>query len=153
MSAKRILVPLDADERSEAIVPLVAAVARDSGATVRLLRVYPVPERREGAHGRTVEYVDQAMSRLTAEGRDDLAHAEARLAGVPVDTVVRFGQPAEEIAREAEAFGADVIALSESPRGRFLRLVKPGLAQRVAHETSVPTLTLTAEAFNRASAR
>src|SRR5439155_46708 len=72
MTTKRILVPLDGDERSEAIVPLVAAVARDGGATVRLLRVYPVPERREGTHGRTVEYVDQAMSRLTADGAGGL---------------------------------------------------------------------------------
>jgi len=76
--AKRILVPLDGEERSEAIVPLVAAVARDAGATVRLLRVYPVPERVEGPHGRTVEYVDQAMERLTAEGREDLARDGAR---------------------------------------------------------------------------
>jgi nucleotide-binding universal stress UspA family protein len=146
MSTKRILVPLDADERSEAIVPLVAAVARDGGATVRLLRVYPIPERRDGTHGRTVEYVDQAMSRLTAEGRDDLAREEARLAGVPVETVVRFGEPAEEIAREAEAFGADIIALSEAPHGRVRRLLRPGVAQRVARETSVPTLVLTTSA-------
>jgi nucleotide-binding universal stress UspA family protein len=142
MTAKRILVPLDGDERSEAIVPLVAAVARDSGATVRLLRVYPVPERREGPHGRTVEYVDQAMSRLMAEGRDDLAREEARLAGVPVDTVVRFGEPAEEIALEAEAFGANVIALTEPVRSGLRRLVAPGVADRVARETRVPTLVL-----------
>jgi nucleotide-binding universal stress UspA family protein len=143
MTAKRILVPLDGDETSEAIVPLVAAVARDGGATVRLLRVYPVPERREGTHGRTVEYVDQAMSRLTAEGRDELARDEARLAGVPVETVVRFGEAVEEIALEAEAFGADVIALAEPVRGRVRTLVAPGLAARVARETSVPTLVLT----------
>jgi len=92
MTAKRILVPLDGDERSENIVPLVAGVARDSGATVRLLRVYPIPERREGPHGRTVEYVDQGMSRLTGAGRDALAREEARLSGVPVETVVRFGE-------------------------------------------------------------
>jgi nucleotide-binding universal stress UspA family protein len=146
MTAKRILVPLDGDERSEAIVPFVAAVASDGGATVRLLRVYPVPERREGSHGRTVEYVDQAMSRLTAEGRDDLARDEARLAGVPVETVVRFGEPAEEIVREAEAFGADVIAMTEAPRGRLRRLVTPAVADRVARETSVPTLVLTTTA-------
>jgi nucleotide-binding universal stress UspA family protein len=146
MTAKRILVPLDGDERSEAIVPFVAAVAGDGGATVRLLRVYPVPERREGSHGRTVEYVDQAMSRLTAEGRDDLARDEARLAGVPVETVVRFGEPAEEIVREAEAFGADVIAMTEAPRGRLRRLVTPAVADRVARETSVPTLVLTTTA-------
>src|SRR5207249_8391969 len=112
--AKRILVPLDGDEGSEAIPPVVAAVARDSGAaTVRLLRVYPVPERREGPHGRTIEYVDQAMSRLTGEARDEFARDEARLADMPVETVVRFGEPADEIALEAEAFGADVIALAE----------------------------------------
>ena len=137
MTTKRILVPLDGDERSEAIVPLVAAVARDGGATVRLLRVYPVPERREGTHGRTVEYVDQAMSRLTAEGREDLERGEARLAGLPVETVVRFGEPAEEIVLEA-----DVIALSEPVQGRLRRLVTPGVAERVARETGVPTLVL-----------
>jgi nucleotide-binding universal stress UspA family protein len=140
--AKRILVPLDGDERSEAIVPLVAAVARDGGATVRLLRVYPLPERREGAHGRTVEYVDQAMGRLTAEGRDDLARGEAQMAGVPVERVVRFGKVAEEIVLEAEAFGADVIALANAPRGRLRGLLTSGVAERVARETSVPTLIL-----------
>ena len=142
MMTKRILVPLDGDERSETIVPLVAAVARDGGATVRLLRVYPIPQRVEGAHGRTIEYVDQAMARLTAEGIEDLGRSEARLEGVPVETVVRFGEPAEEIVLEAEAFGADVIALSEPAQGRLRRLVTPGVAERVARETGVPTLVL-----------
>ena len=143
MTAKRILVPLRDEQHAEAIVPLVAAVARDGGATVRLLRVYPVPERRDGPHGRAVEYVDQAMSRLTAEARDDLARDEAQLAGVPVEIVVRFGKPVEEIALEAEAFGADIIAVSEPPRGRLRRMLVPGMADRLARETSVPTLVLT----------
>ena len=142
MTAKRILVPLD-DEHPEDIVPFVAAVARDGGATVRLLRVYPVPERREGPHGRTVEYVDQAMSRLTGEAHDELARDETQLAGVPVEIAVRFGERAAEIALEAEAFGADVIALTEPARGRLRRLLTPGLAERIARETSVPTLVLT----------
>ena len=130
MTAKRILVPLDGDERSEAIVPVVAAVARDSGAMVRLLRVYPVPERREGPHGRTIEYVDQAMSRLTAEAQDEFARDEARLAGVPVETVVRFGTPADEI------------ALAEPAGGRLRDLLARGVAKRLARKTSVPTLVL-----------
>src|ERR671924_211143 len=101
MTAKRILVPLDGDERSEAIVPVVAAVARD-----------------------------------------EFARDEAGLAGVPVETVVRFGTPADEIALEAEAFGADVIALAEPPRGRLRGLLTPGVVQRLARKTSVPTLVL-----------
>jgi len=69
MMTKRILAPISAEERSEAVVPLVAALARETGATVRLLRVFPVPERIVGDHGRTVAYVDQEMARLTGEGQ------------------------------------------------------------------------------------
>ena len=48
--AKRILVPLDRSDRT--IVPVVAALARGAGATVRLLRVLPVPEMRVANYGR-----------------------------------------------------------------------------------------------------
>ena len=43
--AKRILTPIDGCEESTTIVPVVAALARGAGSTVRLLRVFPVPER------------------------------------------------------------------------------------------------------------
>jgi nucleotide-binding universal stress UspA family protein len=107
--AKRILTPVDARESSEAIVPIVAAMARDAGSTIRLLRVLPVPKQVIGDHGRIVAYADQEMERLTNEGLADLQRVEAQLAGVPVETVVRFGEPVEEIVHEAEAFEADLI--------------------------------------------
>ena len=44
--AKRILVPIGDDARAEAIVPLVAALARDGGGTVRLLNVQPLQRTR-----------------------------------------------------------------------------------------------------------
>jgi nucleotide-binding universal stress UspA family protein len=140
--AKRILTPIDTRERSEAIVPVVAALARDAGSTVRLLRVFPIPERVVGAHGRTVAYVDQEMARLTAEGLADLHRLETELAGVPVETVVRFGEPVEEIALEAEAFEADLIALGSGRHGRLQSALAPGIAEQVARAADVPTLTL-----------
>ena len=42
--AKRILVPLDETTEHEAILPLVADIARQAGATVRLLHVAGPPE-------------------------------------------------------------------------------------------------------------
>jgi nucleotide-binding universal stress UspA family protein len=140
--AKRILAPIDAREASERIVPVVAAMAREMGSTVRLLRVFPVPERVVDQYGRTVAYVDQEMERLTARGLDDLHPAEAALDGVPVEAVVRFGEPADEILLEAEAFGADLIALTTSSRGRVQRFIVPDVADRVAGSTTVPTLVL-----------
>jgi len=140
--AKRILAPIDTRERSEAIVPLVAALARDAGSTVRLLRVFPIPELVVGAHGRTVAYVDQEMARLTAEGLADLHQLETELTGVPVEAVVRFGEPVEEIALEAEAFEADLIALGSGRYGRLRSALAPGIAEQVARVADVPTLTL-----------
>ena len=117
--AKRILTPIDGRQQSATIVPVVAALARGAGSTVRLLKVFPVPERVAGPNGRTIAYVDQEMSRLTAAGLDELAQVEAELEGIPVERVVRFGEPAEEIRLEAEAFNADLVALATSRRGRL----------------------------------
>ena len=140
--AKRILTPIDPREDSEAILPVVAALARDAGSTVRLLRVLPVPTQVVGNHGRIVAFVDQEMERLTAEGLADLQHAEAELVGVPVEAVVRFGEPATEIVVEAEAFHADLIALAAGRSGRLRSALAPGVADRVARESGIPTLTL-----------
>ncbi|HEV8617717.1 MAG TPA: universal stress protein [Methylomirabilota bacterium] len=139
---KRILAPMDGRERNEAIVPVVAALARENGATVRLLRIFPVPDRVIGTHGRTVAYADQEMARLTGEGLDELAHVEAALDLVPVETVVRFGDPVDEIVLEAEAFDADLIALVASQRNRVSEALAPGVTARVARKARVPTLVL-----------
>jgi nucleotide-binding universal stress UspA family protein len=127
---------------SEAIVPVVAALARGAGSTVRLLRVFPVPEHVVGPYGRTVAYVDQEMARLTAEGLDELAHIEAELDGVPVERVVRFGEPAEEIRLEAEAYSADLVTLAATRRSRLGKALAPGVADRLEADSKVPTLVL-----------
>jgi len=116
---------------------------------VRLLRVFPVPDRVIGTNGRTVAYSDQEMARLTAEGLDDLRRVEAQLEGIPVESVVRFGEAAEEILLEAEAFDADLIALTASRRGRLRRALVAGVAERVAGKAPVPTLLLRGSAAGR----
>jgi nucleotide-binding universal stress UspA family protein len=142
MMVKRILTPIDGPERQDTIVPVVAALARGAGSTVRLLRVFPIPQLVTDASGRTVAYADQEMSRLTAEGLDELAHIEAELQGIPVERVVRFGEPAEEIRLEAEAFDADLVTVTATRRGRLSRTLVPGVAERVVRDAAVPTLVL-----------
>jgi nucleotide-binding universal stress UspA family protein len=137
--AKRILVPLDLNPESESVLPIVADLARGAGATVRLLHVAPVAEAVEDSQGRIVVYSDQETARLEAEARDYL-EAAARLAGMDVDTVVRFGKPADEILREAEAFGADLIALAARPRGPLTRLILGSTSEHVCHRTGVPVM-------------
>jgi nucleotide-binding universal stress UspA family protein len=139
---KKILAPIDGRVESEAIVPVVGALARGAGSTVRLLKVFPVPEHVVGPYGRTVAYVDQEMARLTAEGMDELAHIEAELDGIPVERVVRFGEPAAEIRLEADAFNADLVTMATTRRSRLGKALVPGVAEQLEGDSKVPTLVL-----------
>lgn len=142
--AKRILVPLSGREREEAILDVVGTMARESGASVRLLRVFPVPAMMVRANGRVVSYLDQEMDRLNHVGLVQLQTAELRLDGVPVERVVRFGEPVEEIVLEADAWAADLIALTGARRGRLAAAIAPGVAEQVSRRTTTPTLALRA---------
>lgn len=135
--AKRILVPLDQSPTAEGIIPLVADAARGGGAIVRLLHVSPVPGPLVAKDGRVVAYADQEMARLEAEGLDYLRAVEARLDGVPVERVVRFGEPAEEILREADAFGADLIAVTTAGRSGISRVALGSVAEAVFRKAAV----------------
>jgi nucleotide-binding universal stress UspA family protein len=140
MTAKRILVPLDGSEAAEAAAEVAADLARSSGGGVRLLQVSPVPEQRMGTAGRVVAYADQEMERLEAEGRDYLEGVGARIAPVPSEMIVRFGEPGAEILVEADAFGADMIVLTTGRQGWLKRATGGGLGERILRVAPVPVL-------------
>jgi nucleotide-binding universal stress UspA family protein len=159
MMAKRILVPVEMNARAEAIVPVVAALARDSGGTVRLLSVQPGPQtlfdehlRKLPLYGfdgalatefeqRVLAYAHSEEQRLQADTLTRLRELEPLLDGVPIERAVRFGDVVEEIAREAEAFDADLIAVTERRRPWW----RPALARivdRLRLRLRVPVLAL-----------
>ncbi len=141
--AKRILVPLDQSPAAEVVVPLVADMARGNGATVRLLHVAPVPRNRVSEQGRVVAYADEEMARLEAEGLDYLRTAELQFDGAgDVDCVVRFGDPTAEILEEAEAFGADLIAVTTEGRSAVGRTVLGSVAEQVVRKADAPVMLL-----------
>jgi nucleotide-binding universal stress UspA family protein len=140
MTAKRILVPLDGTEAAETAAAFVADLARCSGGSLRLLRVSPVPKQWVHDDGRVVVYADQEMERLTAEGRDYLETVGAQLPAVPIESVVRFGEPAEEILVEAEAFVADAIVLATSRPSWFKRVIGGGIGQWLLSKAPVPVV-------------
>jgi nucleotide-binding universal stress UspA family protein len=137
---KRILVPLDQSPTAESVVPLVADMARGGGATVRLLHVAPVPGPRVTTDGRVLAYADQEEKRLTADGLDYLHTVEVYLEGAAVESEVRFGDPVAEILREAEAFGADLIAVTTAGRGGLRRVAFGSVAEQVFRKAEVAVM-------------
>jgi nucleotide-binding universal stress UspA family protein len=139
--AKRILLPLDRSDDAWAALPVVAGLARSSGATVRLLHVAPVPRERVTGDGRIVAYANQEMERVELARGEYLDAAASQLPGVPVERVVRFGDPTEEILLEADAFGADLIAVTTEGRG-WLRRVFGSVVGKLFRRSDVPVLIL-----------
>lgn len=141
--AKRILVPLDQSPAAEVVVPLVADMARGSGATVRLLHVAAVPRNRLSEQGRVLAYADQEMARLEAEGLDYLRTVEMQFDGAAdVECVVRFGDPVAEILLEAEAFGADLIAVTTEGRSAVGRTVLGSVAEQVVRKADAQVMLI-----------
>jgi len=137
---KRIVVPLDASPVAESVLPVVADLARAGGGSIRLLRVEPLPDNCVDADGRVVAYADQEMARLEAEGLDYLRTVAARLGGIPIESCVRFGDPLTEILKEADAFNADLIAVTTAGRSGLGRTVLGSVAERVFRKAETPVL-------------
>jgi nucleotide-binding universal stress UspA family protein len=129
--AKRILVPLDVTTDHEAILPLVADLARGSGATIRLLHVAPVPDIVVNREGLVIAYADQETSRLETEWLDSVHSSDPLLSGVPVEPAIRFGDPVEEILAEAEAFDADLIVVTTTCRSAVKRSLLGSVAEEI----------------------
>lgn len=161
--AKRILVPIGETERAEAIVPMIGALARETGGTVRLLSVRPLVRTRFeeearrtplygydaavtlGVQRRVLVYAHTHEARLESEALERLRGLEILLDGVAVERRVRFGDVVEEIAREADAFDADLIAVTERRRP-WWRPALARIADRVRSRTRVPVLALSGAA-------
>src|SRR5262249_26864961 len=83
------------------------------------LHVAPLPQNLVSESGRTVLYADQEMARLDAHWSGYLAGVAATRPDTATECVVRFGGPAREIAAEAEAWGAELIAMTTGPKRWF----------------------------------
>lgn len=139
---KRILVPLDETTEHEAILPLVADIARAGGATVRLLHVWAPPDNVVTEDGEVISYMDQEVARLRVRWLDYLRTIEPLLPDVALEREVRFGKPLPEILAEAEEFGADLIAVTTSSRKTLKDRLLGSVAADLMKRAKVPVLLL-----------
>jgi nucleotide-binding universal stress UspA family protein len=139
---KRILVPLDMKTEPDAIARVVADAARGAGAAVRLLHVAPVPECVVDASGRLIAYATQEGAWLEAEALDYLRAVELEMDGIPVESAVRLGDPADEILAGADEFGADLIAFATPPERCLSRLALCGTVAQVWRRANSAVMVL-----------
>ena len=143
--AKRILVPLDETTEHEAILPIVADLARASHARVRLLHVAPAPEAVVSDDGQVVAYIDQEAARLRVQWLDHVSSLQPMLEDLELERDVRFGNALTEILADAEEFGADLIAVTTSSKKTLKDRLLGSVAADLMKRAKVPVLLLRPE--------
>jgi nucleotide-binding universal stress UspA family protein len=143
--AKRILVPLDKAVQAESMVKTIGTLAREAGATVRLLHVAPIPDTIVDDDGRVLAYADQEGERLEAEALDFLHAASIGLERVAAECGVRFGDPMEQILAEAEEWNADLLAMTTRGRGCIERALMGSVAEQVFRKAPMAVTLYRAE--------
>src|SRR5581483_5795508 len=141
---QRILVPLDGSARAERALPVAARIARNTGATLLLLRVtVPVVDSRTslglaGTSQQAILESEQEKVRAYLEGMSRLGD----LATLQVGTVALSGIPAETILSYIEANNVDLVVMCSHGYTGFKRWALGSVAQHVAKHSSAPVLVL-----------
>ncbi|TAK34963.1 MAG: universal stress protein [Chloroflexota bacterium] len=126
---KKILVPLGGPTLDDRLLRHVADLALAVGAEVLLLRV---------AHYHTRD----AQAHEVEEAQEYLEHAQAKMEadGVRATTIVRHGEPVQEIVSLAESSGADLIAMGTHGHSELKHLLVGSVAEGVLRATTIPVL-------------
>jgi len=138
LRVKTILVAVDLSSHSERTVTYAVSIARQFGASLKLIHVYVPPS--------AVEFGSEDMYRLLAEGRRD---AERRLTNLTSQIRAKYpdcqsllttGEPAEQVARAAAMMSADLIVVGRHHHTLFGHFLKLDQAPKIIHRAACPVL-------------
>ena len=138
LSIRTILHATDFSEPSEFAFQFACDLARDYGAVLVILHVYPTPVL-PTLNGKVFPLpVDVPRKDLT-EMLDAIKPSEP---AITVERILVVGAPAYEISRVAEAYHADLIVMGTHGRGGLSRLVMGSVAEDVLRNAQCPVLTV-----------
>ena len=140
---RKILVPIDGSPTSNRGLVEAMALARNQGATLRLVHV--LDELILGPGAEAVVYLGNTVDLLREAGEQIVAKAEAaaQASGLESESVIletTGGRAADAIVAEAKAWGADLIVLGTHGRRGARRLVMGSDAEEIVRTTPVPVL-------------
>jgi len=149
---ERILVPLDGSKVGEAALPMIEElIARFSSATqVEVILLQVISQLSHwvvaGETGARVPYTEKELDMLRQEALSYLEQAgeTLRTHGARVTTIVRFGNPADEIIKLCEEMSVNMIAMSTHGRSGLSRWAFGSITEKVLRSGIAPTLTVRA---------
>jgi nucleotide-binding universal stress UspA family protein len=138
MHADKILFPTDFSPASEDALRWATALARDSGATLRIVHVEEPPM----AYGGGEAYIALDDEQTKGELRRILGNVVPGDHHVPFEHMLLLGDPASAIVEEAERENADLIVMGTHGRTGLSRLLMGSVAEAVVRRAKCPVLTV-----------
>jgi nucleotide-binding universal stress UspA family protein len=142
MNRSEILVPLDGSPLADAALPYAETIAGATGASLRLLGVVE----RESAG--LQNWPDAVRTYVETVRLDSLTQhlvttaAAVSERGVPAESAVVIGDPADEILAAADTPGVTTVVMATRGRGGIQRLFIGSVADKVMRHAARPTLLI-----------
>ena len=139
----RILVAVDASPASENAARLAISFAQDEGVDLVFCHAIDVNRMLVQAD-RCFDDVPLALSAARAAAQDvlDRCCTLAREAGVFARSHTRDGKPAEEVARLADALGADLVVIGNHPGAKLRRVLCGSVRDEIVRASTLPVLAV-----------
>jgi nucleotide-binding universal stress UspA family protein len=136
---KRILVPIDFSETSEAALRYGVELARAFGSQIYLLNV---PE--DKSEEADAVYPIGLFETMHNAAHDRLGHllTEREMRELRPECAMRLGKPCEEIVRHAAEHEIDLIVMGTHGREGIARAVLGSVAETVVRRAACPVLTV-----------
>ena len=135
---KTILVAVDLSSHSGRTVAYAVSIARQFGASLKVIHVYSAPT--------ATEFGAPEMCRLLEKDREDV---ERRLASLAervrakyprCESLLRTGDPSEQVARAARLVGANLIVVGRHHQTFLGRLLTLDQAPKIVQRAACPVL-------------
>jgi nucleotide-binding universal stress UspA family protein len=147
MALRLFLVPVDFSDHSNRTVEYATRLAALTGASIRLLHVFLIPEYPAAFYQGLYTEHEAVKIHVEAAKREALAqlslvvnqiHAE----GLEADSILRVGSPFEEIVKASKEFSVDLIVIGSHGCAGLGRLLLGSTADRVLQYASCPVLVV-----------
>lgn len=135
---RRILVPVDFDETSQAALEAATRLAAANKAALYLMHVVPMVLTPTGMPNYAELFKDQ--EKIAREKLE--AMIDHHLVDVKYELMTRMGEPAQEILAAERTIGADLIVLATHGRKGVKRVLLGSVAEAVLRQAACPVLTV-----------
>ncbi|HEX3015580.1 MAG TPA: universal stress protein [Desulfobacteria bacterium] len=133
---QHILVPVDGSDYSLKAAKTAASIAEKYASKVTLLCVRTLPKTTPGFNSGDYYIPNDFIKNLEDEGKEILQQAQQVFTEKSVETLIRIGNPAQEILEEAKN-GYELIVMGSRGLGEIRGFLMGSVSDRVSHHAKV----------------